>query len=119
MAEKQQLTNTKDIKEFKKSLNFVSIYTNNTLWGYSKFDFQMVCGRAEISRDAEHQVTTETAVILMSPEHAKLVLADLAKMILNYEKDYGEIVIHQNKKLIPPTKEQEVLASAARRKAKK
>ncbi|CAN5350804.1 hypothetical protein BH10ACI1_BH10ACI1_29440 [soil metagenome] len=106
------------MKTFKRSSDFVSIYTNNTLWGYSKFDFQMVCARAEISRDDEHQVTLETAIILTSPEHAKLILNDLTKMVRNYENDYGEIIIHKDKVVELPTKEEEILASAVRRKKK-
>ena len=98
MAKKEQQTekkepNKRDITEFRRSPNFVSIYSNNTLWGYSKFDFQMVCGRAEVSRDKEHQAIEETAIILMTPEHAKLILNDLAGMIANYEKEHGEIKI--------------------------
>lgn len=80
-------------KEFKRTDDFVSLYVNNTQFGYTRFDFQIMFGRVEISRDNNYNQIQETAVVTMTPEYAKALLTDFAKVLMQYEQAHGEIKI--------------------------
>lgn len=80
-----------DKRKFKKAGDFVSLYVNNTTFGYTRFDFQILFGRVEVSRDTEYDYTQETATITMTPEYAKAFLVDFARVLKEYEAKHGEI----------------------------
>ena len=106
---------TYDLTNAVRSPDFVSLYINNTRFGFSKWDIQMICGRVSVTAIQNLNPVEELAVIAMSPQHAKAVLKALEKNIEIYEAEHGEIIIPKDK---PETKEKEVLASASRRKKK-
>lgn len=87
------LLETGDKRVFKRADNFNSYYVNNTTFGYTRFDFQIVFGRVEISRDESHDYTSEVATIVMTPEYAKALLTDFARVLAEYENKHGEISI--------------------------
>jgi hypothetical protein len=80
-------------REFRKSPDFASLYVNSTTFGHTKFDFQIVFGRTDVSRDKNSEYTEELAVVAMTPEYAKALFLDFGKVLENYEKEYGEIVL--------------------------
>jgi len=93
----------KDLKrqKFRKSPNFVSLYVNSTNFGHTKFDFQIAFGQSDISRDENSEYIEELAIVTMTPEYAKALLMDFARVLQDYEKEFGEIVLrpHITKKL--------------------
>lgn len=84
-------------------------YINNTQFAYTKWDIQMVCGLVAVTKDKHLQFAEELGVIVMSPEHAKAVLAALTTNIAAYEAEHGKITI-------PKDKPADVLASAIKAK---
>ncbi len=80
-------------EEFKKSPNFVSLYVNSTNFGHTKFDFQISLNRVDISRDTDKKFIEEQAIVTMTPEYAKALLMDFARVLKNYEDEFGEIVL--------------------------
>lgn len=105
-------TNTLSINQFKakRADNFADIYTNNTQFGYTKYDFMMICRRVTLSNDPNNNLLQEVACVSMSPEHAKAVLEALKESIKGYEDDHGTIPT--------PTDKKPSLASAATKKRK-
>jgi hypothetical protein len=77
----------------KRADDFVSLYVNNVQFGYTRFDFQIMLGRVEISRDENHNHVKETAVLTMTPEYAKAFLNDFSRVLADYEKQHGELKI--------------------------
>lgn len=80
-------------REYRKSPNFVSLYVNSTSFGHTKFDFQIVFGQSDISRDKNSEFIEELAVVIMTPEYAKALYLDYGRIVENYEKEFGEIVL--------------------------
>ncbi len=103
------------VDDVSRSPEFVSLYINNTRFGFSKWDIQMICGRVSVTTVKNQKAVEELAVIAMSPQHAKAVLNALEGNIKIYEEEYGEIIMPKD---APITKEQQILASASRRKKK-
>ncbi len=67
-----------------------SISTN---FGHTKFDFQISFNRADISRDRDKKYIEELAIVTMTPEYAKALLMDFARVLKNYEDEFGEIAL--------------------------
>lgn len=82
-----------DSRDVKRSPEFVSLYINNTRFGYSKWDIQMLCGRISVTTVPDITPVEELAVISMSPQHAKAVLKALEGNIKIYEEVHGEIIM--------------------------
>lgn len=98
-----------DLSNTKRSENFRNFYINNTRFGYTKWDIQMLCSQVSVTMDASGSPIEEIALITMSPSHAKAVLKALESNIKIYEEEYGEIVL-------PPEEEKAApLASAAKK----
>ena len=100
MTNKKKTTNNPEItlnsekaENIKRSENFVSLYVNNVQFGYTRFDFQIMLGKVEISRDENFRHIQEAAVVTMTPEYAKAFLTDFTKVLNEYEKSHGEIHI--------------------------
>jgi hypothetical protein len=100
MAEKKQKTTQQksDVvmevgskKTFKRSDNFASLYVNSTVFGFTRWDFQMMMGHVEVSRDASIKDAKEVAVITMTPAYAKALLIDFAKVMDEFESKHGAI----------------------------
>jgi hypothetical protein len=104
-----------DLKRYKRSPNFTIIYTNNVNFAFTGVDVQMICSRTIASMDENTEAVEEVATIIMTPQHAKAVLHALQGNLQTYESNYGEIKMPQ---VEPQTKEQQILASASRRKKK-
>ncbi len=108
-----------DLKKYKRSPNFAAIFTNNVNFAFSPIDIQMICSRTVASMDKTVEEVEEVATIIMTPQHAKAVLYALRGNLLAYEEKHGEIQMPSDAQLPPiETKEQQVLASASRRKKK-
>ena len=90
--------------DFKRSDDFVSLYVNSTQFGFTRWDFQIMFGRVEVSRDPTESYSKEVAVVTMTPEYAKALLVDFTKVISEFEGQYGTIVAKAN---IPEISEQE------------
>lgn len=105
-----------NLKKYKRSPNFITVYTNNVNFAFSPIDVQMICSRTVASMDTEIDAVEEVANLIMTPQHAKAVALALQHNINTYEAKHGEIKMPENPQM--PTKEQQVLASAARRKKK-
>ncbi len=78
----------------------------------------MICSRTIASMDENVTDIEEIATIIMTPQHAKAVLNALQGNIRAYEEVHGEIKMPIIAISTQPTKEQQVLASASRRKKK-
>lgn len=109
---------TRNLKKYKRSPDFTPLYVNNVNFAFTPIDIQMMCSRTVASMDTESDYVEEIATIIMTPQHAVGVLESLAIHIARYEAAHGKIIIPENLQSLPPTKEQQVLASAARRKKK-
>ena len=49
-----------------------SVYVNNVQFGFSRFDFQVICAQNIVSRDPAYKDTLkETVSLLMTPAYAK------------------------------------------------
>lgn len=115
-TDKEQIElNPSDVR---RASDFVSLYINNTRFGYTNWDIQMICGRVTATTDTTQNPVEEIAVIAMSPQHAKAVLKALESNIKIYEDEHGEIKMSEEKQSAQPTKEQQIPASVARRKKK-
>jgi hypothetical protein len=78
----------------RRSANYKTFYANNTKFGISPFDFSFIFG--EIGESVEGQVFVDQQVkVIMTPLHAKLFLALLAKNVQNFEQQFGKIVVPQ------------------------
>ena len=101
----------------KQSDDFVRIYSNNIHLSASIFDFSLVFGEItdEQTEDGK-SIVEQKARVILSKEMTKVLLALLDANIKAYEEQFGEIIIPKPKKQL--TKEQQVLASASRRKKK-
>jgi hypothetical protein len=102
-----------DLSNAKRPPSFVSLYINNTRFGFTKWDFQMICGRVSITTDKTQSPIEELAVIAMSPQHAKAVFNAFKQSLEGYEAEHGEIIISESK---PPAKEGEKSVSPAKSK---
>jgi hypothetical protein len=108
-----------DLKQYKRSPNFTAIFTNNVNFAFSPIDVQMICSRTVASMDKDVEAVEEVTTIIMTPQHAKAVLYALQGNLQAYEEKHGEIKMPNDAQLPQlETKEQQVLASAARRKKK-
>ncbi len=85
-----------DLIKAKRANDFISLYVNNTQFGYTRFDFQIVFGRVEITRDEDYNYVQEKAVVTMTPEYAKAFLTDFAKVLMEYESKHGVIEVRQD-----------------------
>ena len=74
------------------------IYANNLNLTVTPFDFRLTFGEVLVA-DEEKLEILDKAVINMSPQHAKAVVAVLERNVRKYEKAYGTI----------PAKEEAVL----------
>jgi hypothetical protein len=112
---KHVLINKKE-QAVRKSDDFQRIYANNVHLSASIFDFSLTFGEITDDETPEGKSIVEQSVrIVLSKEMTKVLSALLDTNIKAYEEHYGEIVVTKPKQ---PTKEQQILASAARRKKK-
>jgi hypothetical protein len=105
-------------KAHKRTSDFAAYYVNSVNFAFTPFDIQMVCGRIEATMEEGNEETDEIVTIIMNPMHAKLILKAFSASLQAYEDKNGEIAIPMGNQPESPTKEQKVLASAARRKKK-
>jgi|GEM_PF-5908855 len=80
-----------DMSDVRKDVDFRSIYINNVSFGMTRFDFQMVLGLVEITKDESELKTRELASVKMTLPYAKALLKDMGAVIEAYEKKFGEI----------------------------
>jgi hypothetical protein len=73
--------------------DFKSLYVNNVNFGMTRFDFQMVLGLVEITRDTANQKVRELASVKMTIPYAKALVKDMGAVVEAYEREYGEIVL--------------------------
>lgn len=66
-------------------------FINNTRFGHTKYDIQMVCGQVVLSVDSNYTKTKEIGTLSMSPQHAKAVHTALGEALGAYEAEYGSI----------------------------
>ncbi len=76
-----------------RSANFLSLYINNTKFGYTQWDIQMVCSQLIITADMSKAQVEELATLTMSPQHAKAMYLSMANNLRLYEAEHGEIVL--------------------------
>jgi hypothetical protein len=82
--------------EFTTSENFVRLYANSAQVEVTLWDFRVVFGDTRKIDDGKLLVEN-SAVITMSPQHAKVFAALLSKNVLDYEKQVGEIKIPEER----------------------
>jgi hypothetical protein len=99
----------------KQSADFVNVYANNVHLSASMFDFSLTFGEVTEEKRGEQNVVNQKVRIILSKEMTKVLMMLLSENVKAYENEFGEIKIPTQTK---PAKEQEVLASAARRKKK-
>ncbi len=85
-------------------------YTNSVTVRVSIYDFELQINRLEIGPDGP--TAAVLARLIMSPQHAKALLALLARNVAVYEQSFGELIIEP---LAPETSPQPPAASAPRR----
>lgn len=98
-----------DLQDTKRSENFKTFYVNNTRFGYTKWDIQMLCSQVSVTLDVKGSPVEEVALITMSPAHAKAVYKALGENIKIYEDEYGEIPVP------PEIEKPKPIASAAKK----
>jgi hypothetical protein len=77
-----------------KSPNFRSIYSNQSAFGSTAFDFNMTFGEfKEFNPDTKKVIVEEQARIVMSPLHFKIFAFTCAQQLKLYEDNFGEIRI--------------------------
>lgn len=99
-----------------KSEDWESYYANHFSLDMGLLDLRLHFGRITNEEEEGKAVVCEEMEIILPKELGKILWILLGQHLDNYEKQVGEIVLPSIKK---PTKEEQVLASAARRKAKK
>lgn len=92
---------------------FINIYANNVHLTASIFDFSLTFGEITGEKQDGKNLVEQKARVILSKEMTKVLAELLAGNIKAYEEQFGEIKIPTPLK---PTKEQQILASAARRK---
>jgi hypothetical protein len=75
--------------------DFHAIYTNNSKFSVSPFDFSVILNEVTESEKGEVYVE-QKARIIMPPLHAKLFALVLIQNVQNFEKEFGEITIPDN-----------------------
>jgi hypothetical protein len=75
--------------------DFRSIYTNNSKFAITPFDFSFILNEVTESEKGEVYVE-QKARITMPPLHAKIFAYVLTQNVMNYEKQFGEIDIPPN-----------------------
>lgn len=65
------------------------IYTNTTKIGLTPWDLRIVFGHAV--QKANAFASEDLVTVVMSPQHAKVLLGAWTKAVENYEKMFGEI----------------------------
>ena len=107
---------TFDLRKYKRTPNFTTIYTNNVNFAFTPVDIQMICSTTTASMDENIEAVEEVATIIMTPQQAKAVLGAFLFHVQRYEEAHGEIIMPKDKQPALSTKKQQVLASAARPK---
>ncbi len=105
----------KDEQSTTESPDFINIYSNNVHLTASIFDFSLIFGEITGEKQDGKNLVKQKARVILSKELTKVLAQLLVANVKAYEEQFGEI------KLPTPqaqTKEQQVLASAARRKKK-
>lgn len=106
---------TRNLKKYKRSPDFATIYINNVNFAFTPIDIQMICARTVASMDKENDYVEEIANIVMTPQHALGVLEALTIHIARYEEKHGKIKIPENLEHSQSTKEQQFLGSASKK----
>ncbi|MGA7616254.1 MAG: DUF3467 domain-containing protein [Thermoanaerobaculia bacterium] len=74
-----------------RAADFRSRYANSARLQASIYDFTLTFG--QISNDREKLECEEYAEIVMSPQHAKVLLQILQRNVAGYEEKFGELQI--------------------------
>lgn len=78
--------------DIKRASDFRSVYSNNTAFNTSAFDFAMTFGEILDAGGGNLYVEQKVRVV-MSPLHAKIFAAIFMNNVRNYEAQFGEIKI--------------------------
>jgi hypothetical protein len=73
-----------------RAADYKNMYVNATKMGVSPWDIRVTVGQVIENADGTN-VTEEQITLLMSPQHAKVVLQSLQTTIEVYERTFGEI----------------------------
>jgi Protein of unknown function (DUF3467) len=84
-AKPNELVNRRDA-------NFRTIYSNNSKFAVSPFDFAMILSQVTESEKGEVYIEQQARVV-MSPLHAKIFAFVLSQNVMNFEQRFGEIHI--------------------------
>jgi hypothetical protein len=80
--------------EFVRSERFTTVYTNSANLEVTPWDFRLTFGELQRVPNKSPRVEQFVAVV-MSPQHAKALLAILRNHVEEYEKQVGEIKLPQ------------------------
>ena len=78
--------------DIKRASDFRSIYSNNTAFNTSAFDFAMTFGEI-LDAGGGHLYVEQRVRVVMSPLHAKIFAAIFMNNVHNYEAQFGEIKV--------------------------
>ena len=90
-AKASGLNPTEKMESVSKDADFRSLYINNVQFGMTRFDFQMILGIVEVTKDPNYQSVRELASVKMTHAYAKALLTDMKAVIEAYEKQFGAI----------------------------
>lgn len=82
-----------------------TVYANNTVFGFTAFDFSMMFGEIVSGNAESNELTAEQRVrVVMSPLHFKLFALTCMKQLDNYEQRFGEVKLGIDAEEDPATK---------------
>lgn len=98
MDETNQLSETATVEspEFQniKDSGYRTVYSNQTLFGSTAFDFSMTFGEiVEVDADAKNIKVEQRVRVVMSPIHFKIFAAICRANVQGYEERFGEIKV--------------------------
>jgi hypothetical protein len=67
------------------------IYSNTTKVGFGPWDIRLIFGHIVEGASPSQQVSEDLVTIVMSPQHAKVLIASWEKVIKAYEGQFGAI----------------------------
>jgi uncharacterized protein DUF3467 len=92
-TDKKQSGAAAEVIKSERSEKFSRLYTNSAQLRVSPWDFTFAFGEIEPAGDG--MKVTQHVEIVMSPQHAKALLAILANNVQEYEKQVGDIRLPQ------------------------
>jgi Protein of unknown function (DUF3467) len=77
-----------------KNPSFRSVYSNQTNFGSSAFDFNMTFGEiVDVDQEARHVTVDQQVRVVMSPLHFKIFAATCVQTLKLYEANFGPIPV--------------------------